>query len=643
MGPANSTSQLDILDSARRGSNTLLTNVVTTVRVRFLDDLVSRTILIGMACHKLTIAALTCGLAVSVPCLSSIRADGVASPAAPRITAPLRKYVSRVARRTIRDSLLRRGAYDPDYVPADLAGVSGEAVVRLWQDGFLRAAGAGGPGPVVYCVTQAASVVAAALAKDAVSAPDAANMVLEIEIAGQAVPIAFEGDWTSVGALTQLVEPGADGVIVIGKEKGRRVYPSEMIWRGLELHEALEGLAQATRIDPNKSEETKLERFATAHWVQRVSGADTERLDRGMLYRPTESITAQTISRAIDELLDYTLYRQQPDGRFSYEFQPGADRYSEGDHLLRQLLATAAISGSAKMTGREAARAAADLSLGYHRRGLQPLAGVEGAAFLATADHGNPLGATALMCLALGVHPEQEKYTAVRRQLVTAILSLQRESGMFLTAFPPAITLNEQDYFPGEALLALATEYSISRSPDVLGAFDRALGFYREYFRANRSASFLAWQVRAFALMADQTDRRDFADFVVELADYIVAAQLTSANSEWRELQGAVRFGRNEQVGASTAVYLAAVCDAVPAARRIGDSAREAQYIRFIRGASRFVMQLQFSPAEAFFARSPRDVVGGIRTSPSLNRLRIDHACHALTALLKARHVLFSS
>ncbi len=53
------------------------------------------------------------------------------------------------------------------------------------------------------------------------------------------------------------------------------------------------------------------------------------------------------------------------------------------------------------------------------------------------------------------------------------------------------------------------------------------------------------------------------------------------------------------------------------------------------------VMQLQVKPDEAYFIRSHQDAIGGIRTAPSLNLLRIDHCQHALVALMKARRVLY--
>ena len=81
--------------------------------------------------------------------------------------------------------------------------------------------------------------------------------------------------------------------------------------------------------------------------------------------------------------------------------------------------------------------------------------------------------------------------------------------------------------------------------------------------------------------------------------------------------------------------------DALALARETGDQERAQRYEQVVRGAARFVMQLQVKPEEAYFVRSPQDAVGGVRTTPALNLLRIDHVQHALVALIKARKVLY--
>jgi hypothetical protein len=212
---------------------------------------------------------------------------------------------------------------------------------------------------------------------------------------------------------------------------------------------------------------------------------------------------------------------------------------------------------------------------------------------------------------------------------------------MFVTAFPPAEQINAQEYFPGEALLALAIEYERQPTAEILEAFDRAVGFYRAFFRSSPSPSFVPWQVQAFARMAEQTKRLDYAQYVFELSDWLAAHQLDSSNCPWPELWGGVAAYQPGRAGVATATYLEGFTDALKLARGVGDRDRADRYERVVRNAARFVMQLQVRPEEAYFIRSPQDAIGGIRTSPALNLLRIDHCQHALIGLGKARQVLY--
>jgi hypothetical protein len=221
------------------------------------------------------------------------------------------------------------------------------------------------------------------------------------------------------------------------------------------------------------------------------------------------------------------------------------------------------------------------------------------------------------------------------------MLWLQRPSGLFITAFPPARSIEGQDYFPGEALLALATHYSLQPSAEVLDAFDRAIRYYRAFFRDRPSPAFIPWQTQAFALMARHTKRRDYADFAFELTDWAASKQLQPSNCPWPELWGEI--GTDEETpgtGVSTGAFLEGFAAALMLARFVGDAERERTYDALVRGSARFVMQLQVRPEEAYFMRSPRDAVGGIRAAPARPLLRIDHSAHGLIGLIQARRAL---
>ena len=147
--------------------------------------------------------------------------------------------------------------------------------------------------------------------------------------------------------------------------------------------------------------------------------------------------------------------------------------------------------------------------------------------------------------------------------------------------------------------------------------------------------------VRAFASGYARTNSAEMSDFAFGLVDQFVGLQLNRENCPWPELRGAVNVRRRGAVGADTASYLTALADGLALAQRVGDEARLKRYRESVRSAARFVMQLEVRQPGCFYIRSPRDVLGGIRTALWDNQIRIDHCAEALLALIRAREVLF--
>ncbi len=558
------------------------------------------------------------------------------------ISQKQRLHLARIARRAVRDKLLGRGMYEPGYVPEALRSLEVEAVVRLRQGGYLRAAGAGGPSPVALAVRDAALGAAQGIGRrgaDALALLD--DLLIEIEVVGPPEPIEPPEHWHKPRALDSLIEPGVHGIIFTGQGRQHRYCPTEFFTRDTVLATAVEQAAQQMGATPAQLEGVKLARFRTAHWYQAAGADSIVSLTRGLTVVTEREVTRQGLSRAIDRLADYMVYRQTPTGRFAYQYEPAMDIYTDDDNVVRQAGATAAMAFHARQTGHEASAAAADLAIRLHLEGLATVAGRDDAAYIATPDGRNKLGVTALLCIALAEHPDAKRYEDVRAKLVRAILWLQRPSGMFITAFPPAESIAAQDYFPGEALLALAADYDREPSADVLAAFDRAIAFYRVYFRESPSPAFVPWQVQAYAKMARHSKREDYATWVFELTDWLGEHQLTPGNCAWPEMWGGIASYQRGRAGVATAAYLEGFADALVLAREVGDERRARRYESLVRRAARFVMQLQVRPEEAYFIISKQDAVGGIRTTPSLNLLRIDHCQHALVGLIKARDALF--
>lgn len=598
-------------------------------------------ILIGMISSRLAFPCVA-ALSLSATLVATPGATEIPEPQAPSISETHRRFLSRVVRRTIGDAAGDRGTYEPGYVPDALASLKLEVIVRLRHRGYLVATGMSGPAPVASATRDAAhEAVRALLQEGSLDRSRFHQLLVELEVIGPALSVPTDGDWTQPRAIDRFIEPGVHGMVVRGPRGRHRFLPTDIFTSDLVVSEAATRLAQQTHGGTSQLPGAKLMRFRTAHWIQPSADATIVSLQRGLTLIPPTMVCAQGLDDAIARLAEYMVYRQKESGLFSYQYEPGLDIYSERDNVVRQIGATLAMAAHARWSGKSASLAAADIAIRYHLNDLKDIPDVENGAFIATMDKKNKLGVTALMSIALANHPKAQQYAQVRGKLVNGMLWLQRPSGMFITAFPPAVQISAQDYFPGEALLALAREYEQAPSGRILDAFARAIDFYRGYFRDRPMPAFVPWQVQAYALMARSSKRRDYVDFVFELTDWLAKKQLNESNCPWPRMWGGIASYQPGRAGVSTAAYLEAFTDALMLARVVDDAERVRRYEALVRGAARFVMQLQVRPVEAYFIRSPLDAVGGIRTTPTLNLLRIDHCQHALVALMKTRQVLY--
>ncbi len=420
----------------------------------------------------------------------------VPEPVQPQLFPSEKLFLSRIARRSISDANAQKSMYEPGYIPKRLQSMQREVIIRLRQDGYLLCAGVGAKAPISLAVRDAALGAFELLKKSKVTdLSQVDRLLMEIEVIGDPVDIPFQDDWTQPHALDAFVEPGLDGLILLGQQSQHRFSPTELFTSDMTLSESLKNLAQLTHSDPSQVLKTALLRFRTVHWYQTRKDAEVVSLSRGLTIIPQEAVTRKKLDEVIESLGAYLVYRQKPNGLFTYQYEPAMDRYSDEENLVRQIGATSAMAAYATWSGRSASIAAADIAIRYHMKGVTDIPHVANAAFLATADGLHKLGVTALFCQALAAHPKADRFLDVRKKLINGMIWLQRPSGLFITAFPPAESIAAQDYFPGEALLAMATHYQQYPDERIFDAFNKAIQFYKPYFRERPSPAFVPWQV----------------------------------------------------------------------------------------------------------------------------------------------------
>ena len=470
------------------------------------------------------------------------------------------------------------------------------------------------------------------------------RLAVECELTGPAEHVPFAG----AGRLSfeRYFETGIHGYGLLSGPRWWELRPAQVVsvgWGSLARPD-LPVIAELLGIDARSGGAVDLARayrFRSTHWWQPAADRPVVPLLRGLVPVPEEEVNPDALDEMIELVGDYLMDRQQAEGLFTYEYLIGPDEYSEKNNWVRQAGATWSLARYAAYTGfgdaLEASRRANDVWI----RSTTPLAGVVGAGFIDTDDGNNKLGVTALVLLALADGPRPEDYAAQRDLLVTAILSIQQDDGKLLPNFPPAEPTGSQYYYPGEALLALAREYQLTRKQQIADAFAKAHPYYVAFFEQDPRPPFVPWQVQAHALMHYLTHRQEYADFALRMSDWLARRQIDEGDTLWPDLIGGLACNRPGFATVSTASYLEGFAEALELARRVGDLERAEHYQRVVRSAARFVLQLIVKPEEAYFHTRPAQSLWGVRSFLTDTRLRIDHVQHALLALMKTRQALF--
>lgn len=558
----------------------------------------------------------------------------------PEISKVDRAYLTELVRRTIESrSMETRGEtgalYSPKLVPAQLERIECQVLVTLRQGGFVRGIGVSQRDNAIDAAREAAVLAAeSAVVGGVARATLLDQMRIDIQVLGEVIPFVSNRNWTEPGALDGFLAPGVDGVMLFLDEEQRWFTAAEMISKNVSLTEALRTLSKEVTLNPQVLNEARLSKFRALHWWESDDEGHITSLVRGMQIIPPEDVTRRAIRDAINRVGDYLIYRQLPNGRFTYKYNPAAMNYTGADSELAQSGATWAVAELAAHRDTSVARRALRRAVRARMDQWVEFPAAHGA-FLTEPDTENRLGVTAQFYLALSVAPDAERYEASRASLLEAMLWLHQSDGAIIPAFPPAKKLDTQERFSGQALLAMARAYEREPSQRLLDALDQSFEFYRPLFEQRRLPAMVPWFSQAYGIMARLTRKQAYADFVYAMNDLAMEYQRTSKNSDAAELWGAIEAPGIFGAGASTALFAQGFCEAAKTAKHFGDEQRFGRYREASLRAARFILQLEFKPAECYYVKSPTDVLGGIRTTPLDAALTIDSTQDALIALIR--------
>ena len=326
------------------------------------------------------------------------------------------------------------------------------------------------------------------------------------------------------------------------------------------------------------------------------------------------------------------------DGALPYKYWPSRGEESPADNAIRRFLASLALARLGELRAsaavRDAARRNLRFNLGCYFRDIGDGRGA------IVERTGAKLGAAAVAALAILESPARAEFLEELRMLAVGVDSLADDERGFRTFFFPRERDGENwNFYSGEALLfqAEAARRGLAAAPSperCAAAFERC----RVRHRRRRNPAFVPWHTQACASLYAQSGRREFADFVFEMNDWLLPMQQWDGLAP--DLRGRFYNPRRPDFGpphaASTGAYLEGLADAAALARATGDRTRAEAYERAVGRGLRSLRQLQFrDERDTFYISRRKRVLGALRTEVYDNAVRVDSAAHALAAAIK--------
>jgi hypothetical protein len=370
-------------------------------------------------------------------------------------------------------------------------------------------------------------------------------------------------------------------------------------------------------------------------------GQGCTELFRGDIVIPPSEWAVVEVDEVLRRMRDWFLANQTSDGGIPYKYWPSRGAESEADNPIRRFLATIAMTRLGRAFHDTELIEGARRNLEYN---LQRFYKNEGALGLIEWNGSVKLGAVALAGLAILEHPSGDCFESAAAALLRTVLMLRSEDSRFRTFYKPPTRNDNQNFYPGEALLFLSAVYGRDPQAVPLQIIEASLQRYRSHFLSSMNPAFVPWHTQACCLLSALTGELKWNDYVFQMNDWLIGLQQWGpplAPDLWGRFYDPARPEYGPPHASSTGVYLEGLSDALLLALAAKESGRATEYRKAIVRGIRSVAQLQFRGApQTFYISKPERVLGAIRTESYNNELRVDNLQHCAMALLKYRKIL---
>jgi hypothetical protein len=327
------------------------------------------------------------------------------------------------------------------------------------------------------------------------------------------------------------------------------------------------------------------------------------------------------------------------DGRFVYSYLPKTDSVGAGYNILRHAGTTYAMLDLYSHTSDEELLAAAERAIRYMMDQVRLCPVGSGFENCLIEDERAKLGGNGLAVLALTYYMRATGDQALledTRSLARWMVSLQAESGEFTTHIMEYATGQDtgsvSEYYPGEAIYALANLYLLDGNEDWLRAAQagaRWLANDRIAGKAPDKVTHDHWLLLGLDVIQHISPDPVYFDASMAIADAIIQSQ--NVDPEFPDWFGG--FYRPPS-STSNATRTEGLMAAYRVARGFGSPGQAERILHAAKNSVSFQLATQFHPESAMYLPNPQRALGGFHRDLTNFEIRNDYVQHNISGIL---------
>ena len=440
----------------------------------------------------------------------------------------------------------------------------------------------------------------------------------------------------TLSQLEKKFTPGIHGVVLLKNGEQATFEPWDSLEQNRSLDAMIERLCSDIEALPScaSDPEARFRLFTKPHTVGQI------KLIRGAIAIEERDITEALLRARLQSIAAWATENQLEDGSFPYLYHPSSGEYPEGSNIIREMTMVQGLYAAGRVLDDAGARDAAVraekqlMDAAYHYDAAQ------GYAYMVEETGEIKLGAAAVTIIAIreGKNAE-DPLSEEEKRLGAFLLAMQREDGSFQTYAQVENTDENDRFYSGEALFAIALLAKASGDEKYHAALAKSVSLYRAKLEADFYPQYAPWHMQAYMIAYTETQNEAYAEYVYWLADRLIETMLEEDRAALKDEKG--RF-YNPDVpewgvvhSSSTGIYTEGLTYAYELAKKRGDTARMERYRKAALSGTRSLLTVQWTAESAYYLEHPERVVGAFKRTPTDNRHRIDQIGHAANALAR--------